>query len=596
MRKLFLTFLSFLLALGTFAAEFTAKVSNTTVEVGQRFQVSFTINDGGGSFIAPDFKGFSVVSGPIQSSSRQNINGKISRSQSISYILIANEEGEFTIGSARIKSGKEVLDTKPIKIKVTAASATSTNAQRTRQTQRKAEGQALEDYVFMRAVVNKRSAYVGENIGVTYKVYSKIPLRQFLGLEQAPSLTGFWQKEIEPQKNIRTSNEYINGEQYETVEIQKLLLLPQRSGELIIDPMAVKLGVQVKSQRRSRSIFDQLMGSYEVKEVIVESKPITINVKALPQQGKPIDFTGAVGDFTMKMSINKDSVTANDAIDLKAAISGSGNLPLINSPKLNFPPDFEVYDPETKNEFSSNFNGSNGRKTFNYLVIPRHSGDFELEPFQFSYFDLKSKSYKTISAPTIHIAVAKGDEEESVVYKGSRKSEVEVLNDDIRYIHINNLSLFSLNDLFYGSGCFYLYLLLFILLMGGIYFYAARSKAQQADQVGLRKSKANKLAKKRLSIAQKHLQNGKNKAFYEEISTALFGYFADKFNLSVADLSQERIIELLSQYQNANAVQEEVKTVLSEAEMARFAPSSEISPNSLYERAVEIISKTEALS
>ena len=596
MKKIILTYLLFFSTLASFAVEFTVKVSSSTVEVNQRFQITFTINSGGGSFTAPNFKGFRVLSGPNQSSSMQYVNGNTSRSKSISYVLVANQEGTLTIGSATMQSGNQTLKTEPVKIKVTPANASGSNAQKNKQNQRKAEGQVLGDQIFLKAIVNKTSAYVGENIGVTYKVYSKIQLHQILGYETSPSLTGFWQKTIDQAKNSTLKTETINGVQYQTFEIQKLTLFPQRSGKLIVDPMAVKLGVQVRSQRRSRSFFDQLMGSYEIKEVTVESKPITIDVKALPQQGKPADFTGAVGSFSMQMIANKDSVTTNDAIDVKVSISGKGNLPLINSPKLNFPPDFEVYDPETKNEFSTNFNGSSGRKTFEYLVIPRHSGDFTLEPFQFSYFDLKSKSYKTINAAPISIAVAKGEKEESVVYKGSRKSEVEVLNSDIRYIHINNLSLFSLNDLFYSSAGFYIGILLLLLLMLGIYFFANKVKAQQSDTVGLRKSKANKLAKKRLATAQKHLTQGENKAFYEEISTALFGYFADKFNLSVADLSQEKILALLGSFQGADTVQVEVKTVLEEAEMARFAPSSEISPSALYERAVNIISKTEALS
>lgn len=570
------------------AVSFTAKLSHSKVEVGQRFQLTFTINSNGGQFRAPNFGNLRMLSGPNQSQSMQNINGRVSRTTSISYIFTAQEPGTVTINPATINVGNKTYKTKTLKLEVVKQDPNGANATRNNQNQRKKDGQEISDYTFMRAIVNKRSAYVGENVAVTFKIYSQLPIKQFMGMEKTPSLSGFWQQEIGDHKDLSLEEEVIDGVRYQTLEIQKLLLFPQRSGELTIDPMSVKLGVQVQT-RRARTFWDQMMGSYELKEVTTSSKPITLTIKSLPTAGKPANFSGAVGNYTMKMTASKDSVESNEAIDIKVEVNGTGNIPLINAPKLNFPPDFEIYDPETKNNFSVSSTGVKGRKSFNYLVIPRHSGNFSLKPYSFSYFDLKSNSYKTIDADPINIAVAKGANEPEIAYSSSRKEDVELLNTDIRYIHLNGVSLFKMDEMFYGSVLFYVLLALIILIGIALYFYAKKFKTDRADVIGNRKSKANKLAKKRLAKAKRHLDAKENKAFYEEISAALFGYFADKFNISIAELSQEKIIELLPTAE----LKVETQTALEEAEMARFAPESSINPTILYEKSAEIIRKTE---
>lgn len=363
MKKALLTYLFLVISLVSSAAavSFTAKLSHTTVEVGQRFQLTFTINSNGSQFVAPNFGKLRMLSGPNQSQSTQIINGKYSRTTSISYIFIAQEAGNVTINPASIKVGKELLKTKPLQLKVLAQNSNGANAQRNKQNQRKTEGKQISDYTFMRAIVNKRTAYVGESVTVTFKIYSQLPIKQFLGMEKNPALSGFWQQEIGDHKDLSLKEEVIDNVRYQTLEIQKLLLYPQRSGELTIDPMSVKLGVQVQT-KKARSFFEQMMGSYEVKEAITQSKPITLTVKNLPKNGKPINFSGAVGKYSMQMSSNKDSVESNEAIDIKVVINGTGNIPLINAPDLNFPNDFEVYDPETKNNFSITNSGASGKK------------------------------------------------------------------------------------------------------------------------------------------------------------------------------------------------------------------------------------------
>jgi hypothetical protein len=577
------------------AVSFIAKTSSAQLEVGQRVQITFTVNASADNFIPPSFPKLNLLSGPNQSQSMQYINGKVSRTTSISYILQATEEGKVEIEAASIVVDGKTYRSNPLEIEIVAASAGSANAHRNRQQQRKANGESLEDHVFIKAFVDRKEAFVGEKVTVNYKLYSRFPISG-INLESLPSFNGFWSQDIRSvYDQIELSREQIDGVLYQTAELQQTLLYPQRSGVLSIDPLKMLVSVQTKS-RRSRSVFEQMFGgSYEYQEIIAQSDPIKVKVQPLPTKNKPATFSGAVGAFTMKMTANKDSVLTNEAINVKVVIEGNGNLPLISAPQLSFPPDFEVYDPETTNNFKSGYNGVKGSKTFSYLVIPRHSGSFQLPAYNFNYFDQKTQQYKTIKADPIRIEVAKGAEEENVVFNSNRKEEVALLNTDIRFIHTQGVMLIDSDDFFFASPLFYSCILLTIIIAALAFWYAGKLKDRNADQIGLRKAKANKLAKKRMAKAKKHLEEKELSLFYEELSYAIYGYFADKFNISMAEMSQERIMQLLANKENSAELREELRSTLEEAEMARFAPSSSINADQLYNNSVNIISKMENL-
>ncbi len=577
------------------AVNFTAKSSHSVVELGQRFQVTFTINAGGGNFTPPDFGTFGVLSGPNQSSSVQIINGNRTQSYTISYILVSTKTGKYSIPPAEINVNGKVQKTDPISIEVVDKNPNGSNAQKQRQNERKEQGEELSDYVFIKSFVDKKSAYVGEKITVTYKLYSKLSLAG-INLESLPALNGFWSQDLRSvYDQIELSTEYIDGETYQVAELQQTVLYPQRSGKLEIDPLSMKITVQVRS-RRARSMFESMFGSYERKEVITKSSPIPIEIKPLPKQGKPADFSGAVGQFDFSLIASKNSVKSNEAIDFKVVLKGNGNLPLIGAPKINFPPDFEVYDPETKNNFKTSFSGSKGSKEFNYLVIPRHSGSFKIDPLSFSYFDLATKSYKTIKTEPISIEVEKGAEEESVVLSGrSRKNEIEILDNDIRYIHLSNINLIKADHQFFGSLAYYLVVLSLLFLLLGIYLISKRIKEKSKDQVGLRKSKANSKAKQKLRNAKKLLDKGELSAFFEEISNALYNYFQDYYNLSKAEISIDKIVESLSKSEIDSNTINNLKEVIHSSEMARFAPQSADSAESIYQKSIDIISEVESV-
>tara|TARA_B110000046_G_scaffold34410_1_gene37232 strand:+ start:364 stop:2154 length:1791 start_codon:yes stop_codon:yes gene_type:complete len=596
MKRAFITYILLLFGVVCSAAanQFTVKVSSSTVEVGQRFQVTFTINAQGGNFSPPSFNGLQVLGGPNQSQSMQVINGKVTRSNSISYVLVASKKGTYTIASASIEADGKTKKTAPVKIEVVDSDPNGASVERKKKQQRKTEVEQLKEYVFVKATVDKREAYVGEKVTVTYKLYSRLNLSG-LDLEAPTRFTGFWTQDLQTLygRNIQTTRENYKGQVYDIVELQQTLLYPQRSGDLSIDALSIIAKVQVP--RRAKTYMEQFWGGgYDVKEVVASSIPIKLKVKPLPSKGKPANFSGAVGKFKMKMIANKDSLAANESVNIIIDINGNGNLPLISAPKLNFPTDFEVYDPETKNSFKTSYKGSSGGKSFNYLVIPRHSGEFTLKPYEFSYFDVSTQKYNTITADSIVIYVEKSDDEESVVYSGRRKEEVALLGTDIRFIHINNLSLLKADDYFYGSKLFYLILVALILFGILLALIAKRNKAILSDVQGMRKSKASKIAKKRLAKAKKHLDAKENASFYEEISTAIFGYLADKFNLEIADLSQEKILTILTEHGHSQEITSSVKTILEENEMARFAPESSINPSILYKKTAELIQNLES--
>ena len=595
MKRAFITYILLFVSVVCSAAanEFTVKVSSSTVEVGQRFQVTFTINAQGGNFSQPSFDGLRILGGPNQSQSMQVINGKVSQSNSISYILVASKKGTYTIGAASIEANGKTKKTNLVKIQVVDNNPNGAEAQRNKDQKRKTEAEQLKEYVFVKATVDKREAYVGEKVAVTYKLYSRLNLSG-LDLKEPTRFTGFWTQDLQTLygRNIQKSRENYQGQVYDIVELQQTLLYPQRSGDLTIDPLAIIAKVQIP--RRAKTYMEQFWGGgYDVKEVVAASKPIKLKVNPLPSKGKPANFSGAVGKFKMKMSANKDSLLANESVNVTIDIDGTGNLPLISAPELKFPADFEVYDPDTKNSFKTTYNGSSGGKFFNYLVIPRHSGEFKLKPYEFSYFDLGTQRYNTITADSISIHVEKSDDEESVVFSGRRKEDVALLGTDIRFIHINNLSLLKADDYFFGSKLFYLILLAIALFGVLLILLAKRNKAILGDQQGLRKSRASKIAKKRLAQAKKHLDAKEYAKFYEEISTAIFGYFADKFSLDVAELSQEKILAMLKQNGQSDEISNSVQTILEETEMARFAPESSINPSILYGKSVSLIQNLE---
>ncbi len=592
------TILTIILLLGyavTMSANFTASVNKTTVAVGETFQLTFSVNTSASGFKAPSFTDFQILSGPNQSTSMSIVNGSMSQSISYSYYLQPFKEGEFTIPAASINADGKIISSNPIKIKVVkGAAAPSQNQQQQQQNgntqQQSASGGNAGNDIFLRAVVDKSSMYQGEQFVVTFKLYTR---KQISGLdaEKLPAFDGFWSKDIDIPNQISLSTENVDGVNYNVGVIKKCVLFPQHSGSLEIGPM--EINVNALEAAKPRNWMEQMMGGGQ-KEVkyTLKSKPVKINVNALPEP-KPADFSGIVGNISMKDNIDKTSVKTNDAINLSITISGSGNLSLIDSPKLSFPTDFEAYDPKIKDNITTNSSGVSGSRTYDYLLIPRHPGDFEIPVVTLSYFDASKKNYVTLQTKKYSIHVDKGEGyDESAVTSGiQNKEDIKYIGSDIHFIKTNSFTLKKQAEHFYRSFLFYL--LLVIQLLGFTAFVVYRQiQIKDNSNIGLKKSReAAKMAKKRLSKAQVYLKENKKDQFYEEIFTALWGFLGDKLGIPVSELNKEVVGERLQKKQVKDETIKQLMDTINTCEFARFAPGGNSQQENIYNDAMGVIMK-----
>lgn len=568
------------------AQTFTAKTSKSKVVVGEQFQITFTLNSSGNNFDPPDLTYFKVYSGPNQSTSTSYVNGAMTQSVSLSYIISAKKDGKYSIGAASVKVNGKSLRSNSLNIDVVKA------AKKTKQQ----IAESAANNLFLKTVVNKTNVFQGEQITVIHKVYTRYQLRGFKNIT-FPNYNGFWSEDDETNQQVQLNNETINGISYQVGELKRTYIFPQRSGKLKIGSMEVECVIRKKTGRQPRDVFEQFFGGgYEDAVVTVKTAPTTINVKALPTDNKPKSFSGAVGKYSFKAKLTKDQVMANDAVNLKLTISGKGNLKLLSPPKVDFPEDFETYDPKLKENIKVGANGVSGSKSFDYLLIPRHEGEYKIEKLDFSYFDPQKKKYITIAAPKFNLKVNKGTNEpaSSNMVSHRNKEEVKMLGRDIRYINTNSLQLKPKNKYFFGSPLFYLATFTPFLAFMGFFFFRKKHIKNNKDTVSLKSKKAKKIAKKRLSVAEQHLKTNNKEQFYIEILNALYGYLGDKLNIATADISKEHIANLLKGKSVSEATIQQVVSTVDNCEYARYAPSA-ISGNlnTTYSDTVELIMKIE---
>ncbi len=596
--------------------EFTAS-AKTKVNVGETFVVTYTMNINDGNFQSPSFKGFSVLSGPNQSSSysTQSYNGKTIQTVNIelTYILTANAEGTFTIPPATIFVKGKSYKSNSLTINVGKGSGNSNQSTNNKQNQRNQPIQENnnvsnvgENDLFLKASIDKKSLVQGEQIILTYKIYTRVDVSQYV-INKLSSYSGFWSQDITGKDNKpKQYNETVNGLNYNVAEIRKVALFPQKSGTLTIDPLEVECIAQIKTKTKvndpfanffndpffsglSNSIFD----SYQNVKRVLKSNQININVIPLPETNKPNDFNSAVGNFTINSTIDNTAVKAGEAITLKVTISGSGNLKLIDKLNINFPPDFEVYDPKIEDKISLGSDGMKGSRTFEYLIVPRNAGQFTINPVSFSYYDLNKKQYVTQTTDTFNLNIAKGNGNESnVSVNAVNKEDIKYIGSDIRYIKKNNFTLKQNNALFFGSFLYWCSFLIPILLFI-LFVVIWRKKIKENSNAALMKNKkATKVAQKRMKKAELFLKEKNSNAFYEEVFKALWGYLSDKLNISVSELSKETAVEALSKKGVKESTSNQFITTLNNCEFARFAPGGNTTQtmDSIYAEAIDIIS------
>ena len=611
MKKILLILLIFSKVCATFAQDVDFKASAPAqVIMGKPFQLTYTVNQRGKDLRAPEFTEFDYVAGPYtsQSSSTSFVNGKRTSSftMSYTYTLVASKEGSFTISPATIKVGGETYTSNGVRITVlppdqpsnanVASQQRNANNTSTTSQQREANN-ATEGNIFIRTLVSKTKVHEQEAILLSYKLYfAGVDVAQFTNNTRLPEFKGFLKQELE-MGEIQTELEHYDGRNYQTAILYRTLLFPQRSGDIHIEPAQFEAVLRVQNRAQVRSIFDDFFGSYTTVAKPLASSGVTIHVSELPT-GKPIGFSGGVGQFNISSKISSTDLQANEAVTLTITIQGTGNMKLLKTPAIDWPEGFEVYDPKVTNNFKTTTAGLSGTKTIEYLAIPRAGGTYTIPAIPFSYYDTQADTYKMLTTPEYTLTIARGANEENstaVVNTFVQKEDIQQLGSDIRYIYANELPEFQIHHsrLTFGTLAFWLCYLLPALLATLLFIIFRKQIKENADITRVRYKKANKVAQRRLKVAAMLLKENKKEAFYEEIERAAWTYLSDRLSVPTAQLSKENIAQTLSSKGVAQELISQLLEVLANAEFARYAPTSDHAMQNIYDDITKIINQLE---
>ncbi|HGY56205.1 MAG TPA: protein BatD [Caldithrix abyssi] len=581
-----------------------ATVDRNTVAPDQQFR--YTIEVSGKSMSLPDVQfpaldDFYVLSGPNTSTSVQWINGAMSSSKSFSFYLRPKKEGKFIIGKAYLTYNDKTYESNTITITVTksagVASAPASKGKKAPPKQSKDASVAGKD-LFLKTEVSRRKAFIGQQIVVEYKLYFRVNVRGY-NVDKMPASAGFWTEEFKMPNQPVISNEIVNGVNYNVATLRKVALFPTQSGKLTIEPMQITLEALVRASRRRRSLFDSFFddpfGRTVQKTVI--SKPVTVTVAELPQEGRPSTFGGAVGRFRFDAQLDKQEVAVDEPVSLKMQISGSGNIKLVQLPKIQTPPDLEQYEPKVATHINNDGARISGRKSAEYVLIPRNEGTFEIKELSFSYFDPQQKKYNTVKRGPFVIRVRAGEGQRLSGRRASgllNRQEVELLGKDIRFI--KEESDFSpIGYRVYLSAGFWLSILGALLLFIGFFIYNERQTRLLSDERLARLVKAGKIATRQLAEAKKMIGAAEQSAFYRAVTSALQGFVQNKMNIDLTDFSEENIRRVLGQKGVDDQVIEEYMSVLQESDFRQFAsiPADEAERKTFYEKARSVLTRLE---
>ena len=573
---LLLTF--FISGLLSAQVSFDAKVSKKQLGINERLRVDFTMNTDGDNFEPPSFENFTVVGGPSQSINNSWINGVRSFSKSYSYFLAPKKRGEFTIGQATIEIDGKTYKTLPVKITVTAAIDKPKDPND--------PNYIASEKIHLVAEISNGNPYLNEAITVVYKLYvaQNTGVRNWREID-SPRYNDFWSQNIDV-KGIDIKQGTYNGEDYRYVVLRKTVLYPQKTGKLTIEPLSLDITVEVPSNRRD--VFGRSFMSTVNRTVASRNR--VINVKPLPENGKPENFSGAVGSFDFKVTTNKESLKATEALELKVSVSGKGNLKLFRLPKPTLPSALEVYEPEHSEKVNTRTSGMQGTISDSYTVVPNFQGSYPIPKVSFSYFDLKTKQYKTLTSERLIIEVNEGPQS-----AGSTNNTPGVLTENIIPANLNSFSSFKtstkfqpiISEPFFNSNLFWFLLLGPFLLIPFIMFVVKRRTTRALDVTGNKIRKTNRLARKYLSNAKKSL--GQKEQFYNALERALHNYLKSKLRLETSEFNKEKIEELLGNKNINSATLEGFISLLTSCELARYTPLSTVDMQNDYKKAAGVI-------
>lgn len=578
------------------AQSFVASVSENQVSESDRFEVTFTFEGKNinalKNFSAPSFKDFKVLSGPNQSTSMQIINGVSSSSLALSYILMPTGIGTFTIGSASIQSEGQTYTTEPLKITVVKGAPKSKDDKGT-----SVSNEEIAKNLFIRASIDKNKVYQGEQVTVTYKLYTRLNIAAQMSVDKLPQYQGFWAEEITTPNNIAFTTEVVDGKQYRVGLLKRAALFPSQFGKLEVTPLELTIPVQVEKKKKSNNMWDDFFGDpfgrAEIIQYSAKSNTLKVDVMPLPENNKPASFNGAVGKFDFTASLDKSTTKTNEPISLKLKISGTGNIKLLDFPQFELPNGVEKYDPKV-NEQINRTGVISGFKEGEYLLIPRIAGSREIPPIEFSYFDPVKRSYQTIKSKSFNIKIEQGQNISSGNVADQRA--VEQLDNDIRYIKTSFDDIEKSDDTILQKPGFWIAsivpLLATIILVG----WKRKQDKLSGNVQLLRYSRAEKVARRRFKKAKKLLEQNQVEPFYSEISQALFGYLEDKFRIPKAEFTLDRAAAELSRRNISTELIDKMKTNAEKCEYIRFAPGTnpKEAMNEMYKSLSEVVIEIES--
>lgn len=590
LKKSFLLFLILFNSI-IFAQSFVATVDNNKVAENDRFQLEFTFEgknlNGLKNFNPPSLKDFRVLSGPNQSTSMQIINGVSSSSLTLSYILMPNTTGSFTISSASIQSEGQTYTTSPIKITVVKGS----QKPKDEQNNSGVSNQEIAENLFIRASIDKNKVYQGEQVTVTYKLYTRLNIAAQMSVDKLPQYQGFWAEELETARNISFGNEVIDGKQYKVGLLKRVALFPSQSGKLEVTPFELTIPIQIQKKKNPNNVWDDFFGDpfgrSEVVEYPAKSNTLKVDVIPLPENNKPNSFRGAVGNFNFSASIDKQKTKTNEPITLKFDINGTGNLKLLELPPFELPNGFEKYDPKTDEQINRSGKIS-GSKKAEYLLIPRIAGAREIPAIEFSYFDPETKSYKTIKSKSFSVEIEQG---QGSADDYADQQNIQQLDRDIRFIKTKFDDVALQGDGLILKPGFWVASILPMIAAFVLIGWKRKQDKLSGNQQLLRYSKAEKVARKRFKTAKKLLDENNIELFYSEISQALFGYLEDKFHIPKSEFTLDRAADELLKRNIKPELVEKMKTNAQKCEFIRFAPGTNPSQamNEMYQAFSDVV-------
>ncbi|MBO7302278.1 MAG: protein BatD [Bacteroidaceae bacterium] len=605
MRRLLLTSLLLMFAILTVCADEVTFVASApkSVVVNQQFRLSYKVNRA--KVKEPslsDIPDFRILSGPNRSTQQsiQMMNGKMESTESVTftYILLAEKEGEFTLPAATVTVDGEKVTSNAVKVKVLPedknAGSSQGRSSRDRVERNSSSTKIADDELFVRATLNKTKVFEQEAVLLTYKVYSLVNLTNLSN--PTPELKDFHIQEVDLSRDKQFELDRYNDRNYNSIVWRQFVLFPQQSGKIEIPSLEFE-GVVAVQTRRNLDPFEMMFNggpSYVEVKKILKSNTLTLNVESLPA-GKPVAFSGGVGKYSISSTISNTELKTNEETTLRIIVKGVGNMKLIGAPQIEFPSEFEVYDPIINNKYSLKTNGFSGEKVFEYLITPRSSGTFTIPGAKFSYFDTATGSYKTIESESHTINVEKDKEASTAVasaYVGKERGKI--LASDIRHIKLGESKLYKGNDTFFASTVYYMFFIIPLLMFITCIVIYRKKVAENANVSLVRTKKANKVAVKRLKIAKRMLKENRKNEFYDEILKTLWGYMSDKLSIPVSQLSKENVAVELSAKGVEETLVNELHALLNDCEFARYAPGDAAAAmDKTYSNSIDIISKME---